>query len=194
MKLDQQSGFLDCADIIHSPNYDQRPDPDAISLIVVHGISLPPGEFGGEWITDLFTNQLDADAHPYFAGIATMKVSTHFLIRRDGSIVQYVPVHARAWHAGQSSFKDCPACNDYSIGIELEGEDHISYDDRQYDSLIELVEELRAHYPAILPDHIVGHADIAPGRKTDPGEAFDWERLRNKLFSPLASSDRVQDT
>jgi len=194
MKLDKQSGLLDCADIIPSPNYDQRPDPDAVSLIVVHGISLPPGEFGGQWITDFFTNQLDTDAHPYFAEIASLKVSSHFLIRRDGSIVQYVPVHDRAWHAGQSCFKDCPACNDYSIGIELEGEDNISYDDRQYGSLLSLINVLREHYPKIQPDHVVGHADIAPGRKTDPGEAFDWERVRNNLSSSLASSSRLQDT
>lgn len=181
MKLDKQSGLLDQAQIIQSPNHDQRPDPDAISLIVVHSISLPPGDFGGDWITDLFTNQLDIDAHPYFMEIASLKVSSHFLIRRDGTIVQYVPVYARAWHAGQSSFKDCPACNDYSIGIELEGDDDVAYEDPQYESLLTLIKELRRHYPAIEADHIVGHADIAPGRKTDPGKAFDWPRVRKNI-------------
>ncbi len=194
MKLDAISGLLDTATYIASPNHDERPDDLAVSLIVVHGISLPPGEFGGPWISDLFTNHLDPDQHPYFAEIAELRVSSHFLIRRQGEIIQYVPVHQRAWHAGQSCFEGCSDCNDFSIGIELEGEDHTPYDERQYASLIDLIEVLMQAYPAINMNRVVGHTDIAPGRKTDPGIAFDWTSLRKKLATRLASSVDVNDT
>lgn len=194
MKLDAISGLLDMATYTPSPNYDERPENLAVSLIVVHGISLPPGEFGGPWISDLFSNCLDPQQHPYFAEIAELRVSSHFLIRRQGDIIQYVPVHKRAWHAGQSCFQGCSDCNDFSIGIELEGEDHTPYDSRQYTSLIDLIEVLMQAYPAISMNNVVGHADIAPGRKTDPGIAFDWAALRKKLATRLASSVDVNDT
>jgi len=194
VKLDAVSGLLNEADYIASPNHDERPEGTVVSLIVVHGISLPPGEFGGPWINDFFTNNLDSDQHPYFAEISELKVSSHFLIRRNGDLIQYVPVHQRAWHAGQSSFEGCSQCNDFSIGIELEGEDHVPYDDRQYASLIALIALLMRSYPAISMNNIVGHADIAPGRKTDPGVAFDWSALRKKLAARLASSVDVYET
>ncbi len=153
----------------------------AVDLVVVHGISLPPGEFGGPWIDALFTNTLDPDAHPYFRAIADLRVSAHLLIRRDGDLAQYVPFHRRAWHAGASNFAGRSRCNDFSIGIELEGADRIPYDDRQYSRLAAVVAVLRTTYPTLAPDRLVGHADIAPGRKTDPGPAFDWARLRRLL-------------
>ena len=164
-----------------SPNCDDRPTGDDVSLIVVHGISLPPGEYGGPWIDDLFTNQLDSSAHPYFAEIEGLQVSSHVLIRRDGELVQYVPFTRRAWHAGCSCYQGREACNDYAIGIELEGQDEAPYEDVQYRRLAELVATLRQHFPAIAADAIVGHSDIAPGRKTDPGPAFDWQRLKTLL-------------
>ena len=153
----------------------------AVDLIVVHGISLPPGEFGGPWIDALFTKVLDPDAHPYFRTIADLRVSAHLLIRRDGDLAQYVPLHRRAWHAGVSNFAGRSRCNDFSIGIELEGTDHLPYDDRQYSRLAEVIAALRTAYPTLTPERLVGHADIAPGRKTDPGPAFDWARLRRLL-------------
>ena len=161
---------------------------------MIHGISLPPGEFGGRWIDDLFVNCLDADAHPYFAEIAGLRVSSHFLIRRDGAITQYVPVTMRAWHAGESCYNGRSACNDFSIGIELEGDDDVPYEDAQYQQLLELIEVLMRAYPAIPADGVVGHVDIAPGRKTDPGLAFDWSYLRKKLATKLASSGDVDNT
>ena len=144
---------------------------------MVHGISLPPGQFGGGWIDALFTNRLDRGAHPYFARIAGLTVSAHALIRRDGAIVQYVPFHRRAWHAGQSVYDGRERCNDFSIGIELEGTDDLAYEDRQYSRLAALFRALRDVYPRLDASRIVGHADIAPGRKTDPGPSFDWARL-----------------
>ncbi len=164
-----------------SPNWDERPPGSDISLLVIHNISLPPGEFGGPWIDRLFTNRLPADAHPYFAGIAELRVSAHLLIRRDGEAIQYVPFDKRAWHAGQSSFQGRPRCNDFSIGIELEGTDEIPYTTHQYISLGRVARALCRRYPAITPERIVGHSDIAPGRKSDPGPAFDWQRLRSLL-------------
>jgi len=159
-----------------SPNRNARPDESEVSLLVVHGISLPPGEFGGPWIDDLFSNQLDATQHPYFAEIKDMRVSSHFLIRRDGELVQYVPCDERAWHAGLSSWQGRDACNDYSIGVELEGADDVPYCSAQYQTLNQLIHALRLAYPKI-DKNIVGHEHIAPGRKTDPGPAFDWSQV-----------------
>jgi len=179
--LDQTTGFVREARIIESPNSDAWPEDSAPSLIVVHGISLPPGEFGGPWIDLLFTNKLPADAHPYFAGIADARVSAHFLIRRDGELVQYVPVGKRAWHAGESCYAGRTRCNDFAIGIELEGEDSTPYEDVQYDVLVALLVTLRSQVESLAEAEIVGHSDIAPGRKTDPGVAFDWPGLRARL-------------
>lgn len=164
-----------------SPNCDDRPEGTAISLLVIHGISLPPGEFGGPWIDRLFRNSLPAEAHPYFAGIAGLRVSSHLLIRRDGELIQYVPLDKRAWHAGRSSFQGCPACNDYSIGIELEGSDDVPYSDEQYERLARVTRTLMERYPCITPERIAGHNHIAPERKTDPGAAFDWGRYRSAI-------------
>jgi len=150
-------------------------------MIVIHGISLPPGEFGGPEIEALFTNQLDWGAHPYFAEIRGLEVSAHLLIRRDGSVVQFVPFSQRAWHAGESCFRGQQRCNDFSIGIELEGEDETPYEDSQYAALQGVVNALCEAYPDISPREIAGHCDIAPGRKSDPGPAFDWLRLYDGL-------------
>jgi N-acetyl-anhydromuramoyl-L-alanine amidase len=163
---------------IPSPNHDARPDDAKISLLVIHSISLPPGEFGGEWITDLFLDRLHPGAHPYFAGLAGVRVSAHFLIRREGEVIQYVPCELRAWHAGASSWKGRERCNDFSIGIELEGTDYGPFTDAQYGSLAELTRALFAHYGAL---DLAGHSDIAPGRKTDPGPEFDWARYRRSV-------------
>jgi AmpD protein len=160
-----------------SPNCDPRPLSAVVDLLVVHGISLPPGEYGGPWIDALFANSLNPEAHPSFWDIFQLRVSAHVLIRRGGETVQYVPFHLRAWHAGKSSFAGRPSCNDYSIGIELEGTDHGPYTRWQYRRLADLVLALQREYPAITRDRIVGHSDIAPGRKTDPGPAFEWAHL-----------------
>lgn len=165
----------------HSPNQDARPDGAQPELLVLHGISLPPGVFGGDGVDALFTNTLDPAAHPYYAGIADLRVSAHLFLRRDGHLVQYVPLHRRAWHAGRSWWRGRRACNDFAIGIELEGTDDIPYTDAQYAALAPLCRALLAAYPAIGPGDIVGHSDIAPERKTDPGPAFDWTRL-NRLM------------
>jgi AmpD protein len=180
MVLTNDGAWLAGVRHVLSPNCDERPAGE-ISLIVVHGISLPPGEYGGPWIDQLFTNQLDPRRHPYFAEIADMRVSSHVLIRRDGELVQYVPFTQRAWHAGQSSYCGREACNDFSVGIELEGRDDEPYEDVQYRRLAELVGVLRERFAGIASDALVGHSDIAPGRKTDPGPAFDWNRLRALL-------------
>lgn len=181
MRLTSDGAWLIGARRLLSPNCDDRPTEGEVSLIIVHGISLPPGEYGGSWIDDFFTNQLDVAAHPYFAEIGNLQVSSHVLIRRDGELVQYVPFTRRAWHAGRSCFQGREACNDYAIGIELEGQDDACYEDVQYRQLAELVTALRRYYCAIAADAIVGHSDIAPGRKTDPGPAFDWQRLKTLL-------------
>lgn len=159
---------------VPSPNCDDRPDDTPISMIVVHGISLPPGEFGGDAIECLFTNRLDPRAHPHFATIAPLRVSAHFLIRRDGALVQFVPCARRAWHAGESAWRGRVRCNDFSVGVEVEGTDSVAYAPRQYAMLGRLVRALRARYPIT---DVVRHSDIAPGRKTDPGPAFDWTRF-----------------
>ena len=166
---------------VPSPNCDPRPDGCQPALIVVHGISLPPGNFGGPWIDRLFTNQLDPAAHPYFEEIAHLKVSSHLLIRRDGELVQYVPLGQRAWHAGASCFAGRDGCNDYSIGIELEGLDDQNYETAQYEQLARVIHQLRVDIPSLSRAPVVGHSDIAPGRKTDPGPAFDWLRLADLL-------------
>lgn len=158
-----------------SPNRNSRPQPDDISLVVVHGISLPPGEFGGPFIEDLFLNRLDPSVHPYFEAIAGVEVSSHLLIRRDGEVVQFVPFDQRAWHAGRSVWAGRENCNDFSIGIELEGTDDMPYTDEQYRCLNEVLRVLQDHYPSLLD--VAGHEDVAPGRKTDPGAAFDWSRV-----------------
>ncbi len=181
MRLDRSTGLLDAARQTPSPNCDARPAGCDIDLLVIHNISLPPGEFGGPHIESLFLNALDPKDHPYFAAISGMCVSAHLLIRRSGEIVQFVPLHLRAWHAGASCFEGRTACNDFSIGIELEGSDDQPYEPEQYAALAEVTRTLMAAYPKITPQRIVGHSDIAPGRKTDPGASFDWERLRGLL-------------
>jgi AmpD protein len=181
MKIDKNNAWIE--NIYHnpSPNYDQRPIGTEIELLVIHAISLPPNEFGGQFIDQLFTNSLDANAHSSFAEIAHLRVSSHLLIRRNGDIIQYVSLQQRAWHAGVSSFAGRERCNDFSIGIELEGCDSIAYTDKQYQQLIKTVKLLQEVWPILTPDRIVGHCDIAPGRKTDPGPFFDWECLKNGL-------------
>lgn len=181
MRVDPATGLLDAARQCPSPNRDARPDPEDIALIVVHGISLPPAEFGGDAIDCLFTNTLDPEAHPCFAEVAHLRVSAHLVIRRAGDLVQYVPFHERAWHAGPSSWRGRSRCNDFAIGIELEGTDELAYTDVQYRRLADVVAALVTAYPRIEPGNVVGHSDIAPGRKTDPGAAFDWGRLHGLL-------------
>jgi N-acetyl-anhydromuramoyl-L-alanine amidase len=175
--VDTQSGWMLGARHVHSPNFDPRPDGILPELIVVHGISLPPEEFGGPWLDRLFTNSLPPAEHPYFEKIKELKVSTHLLIRRDAELVQYVSVHDRAWHAGQSCYQGRERCNDFSVGIELEGADEIPYEPAQYRMLSAVIVELCRAYPSLSTARIAGHSDIAPGRKTDPGPAFDWQRL-----------------
>lgn len=169
-----EDGWLAGARRIESPNCDERPDATAVELIVIHGISLPPREFGGGHVERLFTNTLDPAAHPYFCALAGLRVSAHFLVRRDGDLVQFVSCLRRAWHAGVSSWRGRSACNDYSIGIEFEGADDLAYEAAQYHAGAGLITVLRASYPIRA---IVGHCDIAPGRKTDPGAYFDWSAL-----------------
>jgi len=171
-------GLLPGATFIASPNCDQRPADTPVVLVVVHAISLPPGEFGGDGIERLFTNRLDSQAHPYYRDIHALRVSAHFLIRRDGSVLQFVRCGERAWHAGVSQWRDRQRCNDFSIGIELEGCDELPFEPAQYTVLARLIRVLRRSYAL---EDIVGHADIAPGRKTDPGPCFDWPRLRELL-------------
>ncbi len=160
---------------IESPNCDDRPPAAEVSLLVIHGISLPPGKFGGDGVLRFFTNTLDWTAHPFYTTLRGLRVSAHFFVRRTGEIIQFVPCGRRAWHAGESSWRGRERCNDFSIGVELEGVDTRPYTERQYARLVPLAATLRRRYPIA---EIVGHSDIAPGRKTDPGPAFDWERLR----------------
>jgi N-acetyl-anhydromuramoyl-L-alanine amidase len=175
-------GRVETARQCPSPNQDSRPAECQPSLLVIHGISLPPGEFGGPWIDQLFTNCLDTNHHPFFAEIRDLRVSSHLLIRRDGQLVQYVSLDRRAWHAGRSAFMGRRACNDFAIGIELEGCDDRPYTDAQYAALSPVVAAIRAVYPAIGPHRVVGHCHIAPGRKTDPGPMFQWHRLRQGML------------
>ncbi len=167
-------GWLSEASRIESPNCDDRPPGETVSLIVVHAISLPPAQFAGDDIIRLFTNQLDPNAHPYYSQISGLQVSAHFLIRRDGRVIQFVSCWQRAWHAGLSEWNGRPRCNDFSLGIELEGCDELPFENAQYAALLALIGRLAAHYPI---DAVVGHSDISPGRKTDPGPCFDWQRL-----------------
>jgi N-acetyl-anhydromuramoyl-L-alanine amidase len=178
MQVDLDSGLMSDVPWIASPNYDARPSGVETNLIVVHGISLPPGEFGGPWIERLFTNSLPLDMHPYFAEIGGLRVSSHLTVARDGSPTQFVRFTDRAWHAGQSNYNGRDACNDFSIGIELEGTDSLPYEAAQYRALGEIVAALCHAYPDLSRDRVVGHSDIAPGRKTDPGPAFDWQHAR----------------
>lgn len=175
------AGLLRPADQCPSPNQDARPKDAEPSLIVIHGISLPPGKYGGVNIASFFTNTLDCNAHPYFREIEGLRVSSHLLIRRDGHVIQFVPFQRRAWHAGESSFRGKSCCNDFSIGIELEGVDESPYSDLQYDRLSSVIQAVIKAYPSITARRIAGHCDIAPGRKTDPGPAFDWLRLYDGL-------------
>jgi N-acetyl-anhydromuramoyl-L-alanine amidase len=186
LQVDRSSGLLHDVRQIASPNCDARPVGVATDLIVVHGISLPPGEFGGPWIDRLFTNTLPVDAHPYFAEVAHLRVSSHVVIKRDGAITQYVKFTERAWHAGKSSFDGREACNDFSIGIELEGTDTVAYENSQYHALGLIVAALCMAYPRLSTDRVVGHSDIAPGRKTDPGPAFDWPYARQLIAEASA--------
>jgi AmpD protein len=181
MSIDAETGLLAGARQVQSPNCDERPAGTVVDLVVVHGISLPPGEFGGPWVDELFTNTLSADSHPHFAGLTQLRVSAHALIRRGGEIVQYVPFQRRAWHAGQSQWQGRSGCNDFSIGIELEGTDATAYESVQYVRLARLIVALSGVYPGISIERVVGHSDVAPGRKTDPGLAFDWPLLRALL-------------
>jgi N-acetyl-anhydromuramoyl-L-alanine amidase len=184
------TGLVAGARTVASPNCDERPRGMAPELVVVHGISLPPGRFGGPWIERLFTNSLPPDADPYFATIHHLRVSSHVLIARDGAMTQYVPFGRRAWHAGPSWWRGREGCNDFSIGIELEGADELPYDDRQYEALASLVAALQRAYPTLADGWIAGHSDIAPGRKTDPGPAFDWPRLERELHARGAAFHR----
>lgn len=170
-----QDGWYLPAQQIASPNQDARADGVAIDLVVIHSISLPPGEYGGDGVAQLFTNRLNPDEHPYYAAIAGLKVSSHFFIRRDGALIQFVPVTARAWHAGVSSWEGRERCNDFSVGIELEGDDDTPFEAAQYASLQSLLGALAQHYPIRA---VTSHAHIAPGRKTDPGPCFDWGPVR----------------
>jgi AmpD protein len=180
MRLDPSTGWCNGVRHCPSPNFNQRPLGE-VSVLVIHNISLPPGQFGTGKVQAFFQNRLSADEHPYFASIASMKVSAHFFIEREGAISQFVSCNERAWHAGQSCFAKRENCNDFSLGIELEGTDDLPFTAAQYAALIELVQQLQAAYPAITLERICGHSDIAPGRKTDPGPAFDWHYMRLAL-------------
>jgi AmpD protein len=179
MKIEQH--WLSGITRITTNNFDDRPDPKDISLIVIHCISLPPGEFGNDYIGQLFCNQLDPNGHPYFKDIYQLTVSAHLLIKRDGHCIQYVPFDKRAWHAGKSTYENRERCNDFSIGIELEGTELIAYTDQQYLQLAAVIQCLLETYPNLSSQRITGHCDIAPGRKTDPGASFDWQRLYSLL-------------
>ncbi len=192
MRIDLDSGLMRGARQIASPNRDLRPPGMEADLIVIHGISLPPGEFGGPWIDRLFTNSLPPEAHPYFTEVGSLRVSSHVVIARDGAVTQYVKFTERAWHAGKSSYEGREGCNDFSVGVELEGTDTLPYEAAQYAALAEVVAGLCAAYPRLSPERLVGHSDIAPGRKTDPGPAFDWQFARRLIAAsgpaPAAAS------
>lgn len=182
MEVDISSGIIEPARQNPSPNHDDRPENVQPSLMVIHNISLPPDEFGGSGIDELFTNHLDPDEHPFYAEICHLEVASHLLIRRDGEVVQYVPFHKRAFHAGISCYRNRAGCNDFSIGIELEGSDYVRFTPIQYEQLINVIIALCKAYPELNYESITGHQHIAPGRKTDPGPFFDWEIL-SKYFS-----------
>jgi AmpD protein len=187
LRIDVESGLMQGARQIASPNHDLRPPGVEADLIVVHGISLPPGEYGGAWIDRLFTNTLPAEVHPYFAEVCSLRVSSHVVVSREGAVTQYVKFTERAWHAGRSIYQGREACNDFSVGIELEGTDTTPYEAAQYSALAEVVAALCATYPRLSPNRLVGHNDISPGRKSDPGPAFDWPRAR-RLIAAAASA------
>ncbi|MGE8176446.1 1,6-anhydro-N-acetylmuramyl-L-alanine amidase AmpD [Pseudomonas fluorescens] len=180
MQLDPASGWFDGVRHCPSPNFNARPTGE-ISLLVIHNISLPPAQFATGKVQEFFQNRLDVTEHPYFEGIADLRVSAHFLIERDGAITQFVSCLDRAWHAGVSRFEGREGCNDFSLGIELEGTDDLPFTDAQYHALIALTRQLQSTFTAITQSRIQGHSDIAPGRKTDPGPAFDWARFRGAL-------------
>src|ERR1700722_2072190 len=185
--IDLDNGLMRGARQVASPNYDSRPPGIEADLIVVHGISLPPGEFGGPWIDRLFTNTLPPEVHPYFAEVGPLRVSSHVVIERDGAVTHYVRFTERAWHAGKSSYQGREACNDFSVGVELEGTDTLPYEAAQYAALAQVVAALCAAYPRLSPDRLVGHSDIAPGRKTDPGPAFEWPRARRLIAAAVSA-------
>lgn len=186
MILDSSTGLVHPASFVASPNCDERPGGVTVDLLVIHCISLPPGKFDGRFIEQFFCNELNPATHSYFSEICGLRVSAHFLIRRTGDLLQFVPTHMRAWHAGQSRFGDREKVNDFSIGIELEGTDDSAFTDSQYDVLAGLSAALMSVFPGIPLSNVVGHSDIAPGRKTDPGECFDWARYRNDLERIMA--------
>lgn len=183
MVLDPSTSCFQDMPFVLSPNCDDRPPDTLIDLLVIHGISLPPGDFNNKSnIIAFFSNQLDMASHPYFETIKNVKVSAHLCVFRDGSAMQFVPLNKRAWHAGFSQFQGRTQCNDFSIGIELQGTDDAPYTELQYQTLVMLTHQIQNVYPAITRDRIVGHSDIAPGRKTDPGLSFDWQHYKNKLL------------
>jgi AmpD protein len=179
--IDSTTGLMLAASYKHSPNHNERPEGCSIDLLVIHNISLPPGQYGGNAIFDFFQNKLDKNQHPYFETIAHLQVSSHLFVRRDGTLYQFVPFHQRAWHAGQSSFLGVGNCNDYSIGIELEGQDDEEYTILQYQVLSGVTRSLMQYAPGITLDRIVGHQQIAPDRKTDPGASFNWVYYRSLI-------------
>jgi len=181
MQVDRGSGLMLGVRQIASPNHDARPPGVEADLIIVHGISLPPGEYGGPWIDRLFTNTLPADAHPYFAEVSSLRVSSHLAVSRVGEVTQYVSLRERAWHAGRSVYQGRAECNDFSVGVELEGTDTEPYEDAQYDALAEIVAALCDAYPRLSPARLAGHSEVAPGRKTDPGPSFDWPLARRLI-------------
>ncbi|HET9122381.1 MAG TPA: 1,6-anhydro-N-acetylmuramyl-L-alanine amidase AmpD [Acidiferrobacteraceae bacterium] len=190
MRVNQATGLLEGVRYVASPNCDSRPEDTALEVLVIHSISLPPGEFGGDDVEALFCNRLRAESHPAYRDIAGLRVSAHLFVRRSGEIVQFVPLHLRAWHAGVSEYRGRSRVNDFSIGIELEGSDHRPYTDAQYAVLTELSVALLDAYPTLRSSAIVGHSDVAPGRKTDPGPYFEWGRYRRALSQRLAGEAR----
>jgi AmpD protein len=178
--VDLSQGLMQGARFLRSPHFDERPSGEEITLVVVHSISLPPGQFGGDAVERLFLGTLNPDAHPSFVDLEGVRVSSHLFIRRTGEVIQFVPFQQRAWHAGQSSWQGREACNDFSIGIELEGSDYVPYDLAQYLALNQVLQALYQAYPHLDRSCVVGHAEVAPGRKTDPGPAFDWARVHNR--------------
>ncbi|HEX2252099.1 MAG TPA: 1,6-anhydro-N-acetylmuramyl-L-alanine amidase AmpD [Thermoanaerobaculia bacterium] len=181
LRVDPATGLLEGVHYQPSPNQDDRPEGMPVDLVVIHGISLPPDQFGGPWIEDLFLGRLDPTAHPFFEQLRDLRVSAHVLIRRSGAIAQYVPFHCKAWHAGESCWQGRERCNQFSVGIELEGSRHVPYESAQYESLARVLAAVTRVYPAITPDRVVGHSDVAPGRKSDPWQHFDWPRLHRLL-------------
>jgi len=188
MKINLEEGLLHPVRFLPSPHWDERPAKTIIDMVVIHAISLPPGQWTPHYIEQFFCNQLDVSAHDYFKTIASLRVAAHLLIDRQGQITQFVPFIKRAWHAGHSCFEGRSNCNDFSIGIELIGTDEIAFEDSQYRTLAEVLHLLMIAYPAIRTERIQGHSDIAPGRKTDPGPFFDWTYLKTLLSSHIGNT------